>query len=347
MALAEGYVIIRFGGEKIMAKNYATIRQEKVRSSSAADGLDAHNERIIISENVREELSHKNIHILKPTYKNYDSWIETKKEQIRERNKKRKPEEKKARFPRKVKDKKTKMMKQLALSQEFIFGHSHDALSEKMSIAYLKDAHNFISNWFDGCEILSSVIHLDEKTPHLHMHVSYFDETDCRFVQKELSHLGKTKIDNIRLAFQKEVADKYGLLKQDGTVVPKDEHQTKANVQIGELKTELAKIVHAEAIELANPEIYPEPHEGAINALKEDLDMAEVKLVEKDAQIVDLEDEIIELDSFYQKLVSMSKSVVALFYPAKKDEIADVDDLIEVLKADAVKDIEPQISPSE
>jgi len=224
-----------------MASNFATIRQTKVKSADQHNALNAHNNRAISGSNINKTKTHSNITLTPTQYNNFDDFIASKKTAIREANAKRKNGEKKARFPREVLNKKTNKKELPALSQEFIFSHSHKALSEEESIEYLKRADLFIKKWFPSCEVLSSIIHLDEKTPHIHIHISYFDENENRFIQKTLSQKGKTDINEIRKAFQKEVADEFELLKQDGSVVSKEDHQAKASTEIAELKEQIAK----------------------------------------------------------------------------------------------------------
>lgn len=214
-----------------MPQNYAIIRQTKVKGAKQSNALSNHNTRKIITSNIDRSKSHKNI-VLKPSpYQAYDDFVFRKKKQIKEHNKKNGT---KNRFVQKREDKKTKKKEYLAMSQEFIFTHSPNALNEMKSIEYLKCADRFIREWFQNCEIISSIIHLDEETPHIHIEASYFDMVRNKFIQKELYEHGKTDIKKIRDAFQKEVADEFGLKKQDGSVV--NHHEYHADKEKGEMR---------------------------------------------------------------------------------------------------------------
>jgi len=209
---------------------YATIRQEKIKGSKSFNGRTEHNDRTFFTPNINQKLTPENITLFKNQYKNYENFVETKKEELKFGNQKNGT---KNRFPRQIKNEDS------ALNQEFVISSSNSALTKEENIEYLKDAHDFLKEWFEDCEVIQSEIHLDEKTPHLHFVTSYFSTVQKKFIQKELSQKGKTDINKIRDAFQKKVADKYGLKKQDGKVVAAAEHQSKANVQIGKLKKEL------------------------------------------------------------------------------------------------------------
>lgn len=246
-----------------MSSKFAIMRHVKVKSADQHNALYAHNFREIFTKNIDQKRTHKNIVLTPIKYRNFDDFVQTKKTEIREGNKKRDDGEKKSRFPRTVVNKKTKEKELLALSQEFVFTHSPGALSEDQSILYLKDADQFIRNWFEGrCEVLSSLIHLDEKTPHVHVHVAYYDEGDCRFIQKELSNKGLTDVNQIREAFQNEVAAKYGLVKQDGSVVAKGKHQDKASLEVSRLKEQNKDLSSELRFEQSINAVAPQPQQS-------------------------------------------------------------------------------------
>ena len=228
-------------------KKYAIIRFQKIKNADQHNAIAPHNFREFSGENIDRSRTGKNIIITPPRYINFDAFVNAKREGIRQGNLQRKPGERKARFPRQVTNKKTKEKEFPALSQEFVFTHSPGAMSEVESIEYLRRADQFIRNWFQDCEVLSSVIHLDETTPHLQIHISYFDQNEKRFVQKALSQAGLTDIDAIRNAFQKEVAEDYDLIKQDGQVVGKQYDGSKASIKIGRLKEKLKRATTPEA----------------------------------------------------------------------------------------------------
>jgi len=217
--------------------SFATIRLEKVVGSESFDSRSSHNNRKIITANINKKFIHKNIHIQDIKYKNFDDFVETKRTQIKNHNEKFKT---KNRMIRKVLNKKTGKKDYKGMSQEFVISSSPDFLSEKENIEYLKKADEFLRNHFPECEVLQSVIHLDEKTPHLHFHISYFDKYQNKFIQDKLIKEERTDINKIRDLFQEEVAKPFGLKKQDGTVVKN--HNAKASLEIMELKKEVKEL---------------------------------------------------------------------------------------------------------
>jgi len=201
---------------------YATISQGKI---SNLQGTLIHNQRKRKKlNNVDYSRTNENITIVNFGYKNQNDFLEKKKFQIREYNLK--------------KGSKHRMIqKNKSFCQELIFSHSHNALSKSQSIEYCKLAHQFIKDRFKDNEILNSVIHLDEKTPHIHIVVSYFDITNCKFNQKDLMKKKLTDIDKIRDDFDKYIKPFFPTLKkQDGSVVTN--HNKKASLEIDKLKKE-------------------------------------------------------------------------------------------------------------
>ena len=78
-------------------------------------------------------------------------------------------------------------------------------------IRYLKDAEAWLRERFAGQKILASVIHVDEKKPHLHFTASYFNEERGRWSQKWLAQSKKTDLNALLDDFEKEIGSKYGL----------------------------------------------------------------------------------------------------------------------------------------
>jgi len=86
-----------------------------------------------------------------------------------------------------------------------------DGWSNADYIAYLRDAERWLRKRFDGQKILASVIHVDEKKPHLHFTVSYFNEDRKRWSQKWLAQEKKTDLNTLLDDFERDVGAKYGL----------------------------------------------------------------------------------------------------------------------------------------
>ncbi len=232
--------------------NYAIIGQIKIKGREAHDGVLSEANRSITGSNVDKKQSHKNIILTKCPYVNYDDFTAQKKEEIKLKNDEKKiwnnqrkenEENKKyRRFPRKIENKKTKEKSLPALSQQFTFTYSPGAMNEEEGVRYLKIAHKFITEWFIDNEVLQSMIHLDETSPHLHVDIAYYNQKECYFNQKELSSFSgndRTDINVIRDAWQEIVEEEgFDLIKQDGTVIKKEDHEVKADLNKAKLKEE-------------------------------------------------------------------------------------------------------------
>lgn len=275
---------------------YAIIRQEKIKSADSFNGRLSHNNRSYFSKNIDKDKTEKNIVLVESKYKNLDEFANAKKEQIRSYNLKHGT---KHRMIQKKLDKKTGKTEYSSMAQEFIFTHSPNAdLSEKKSIEYLKKSFEFIKNRFPDNEIIDARIHLDEKTPHIHIITSYFNEKECRFNQKELSKAKLTDINEIRKDFQEEVAKGTGLLKQDGSVVAPNEHK-QANYEIGILKEQLketnenAETSYEELLfELQEEYSNVQLLEKQVKELQEENKELRAELEEKDQEIEDLNQQL-------------------------------------------------------
>ncbi len=86
-----------------------------------------------------------------------------------------------------------------------------DGWSDDDYIAYLRDAEKWLRERFKGQKILASVIHVDEKKPHLHFTASYFNEDRGRWSQKYLAQEKKTDLNTLLDDFERDVGAKYGL----------------------------------------------------------------------------------------------------------------------------------------
>ncbi len=205
-----------------MSNNYAIIAQEKRRGPNEFNGIMAENKRSIAGKNVNKKLSHTNIILTPCPYKNYDDFVEKKRAQIKAENQKQEQNKKrkKGRMPRVTINQKTGEKKYPSLMQEFVFTYTPNALSTEESILYLELADKFIREWYPDNEVISSIIHKDEETFHLHIWATYFSNLQCRFVQSDLQDAGKTNINIIREAWQKTLKEEgFDLIKQDGSVM--------------------------------------------------------------------------------------------------------------------------------
>ncbi len=86
-----------------------------------------------------------------------------------------------------------------------------DGWKEEDYIRYLRDAEKWLRERFAGQKILASVIHVDEKKPHLHFTASYFNEERGRWSQKWLAQSKKTDLNALLDDFERDIGSKYGL----------------------------------------------------------------------------------------------------------------------------------------
>lgn len=299
-----------------MSNNFAIITHIKIKGAEAHNGVLAEADRSISGNNVDKSRTHKNITIIENPYENYDDFVQVKQAEIAEANmldiiwnKQNQNDQKKSRrFPRKTTNKKTKNIEESALSQQIVFTHSPGIMSEDDSIKYLKLADKFIRNWFQDNEVISSVIHLDETTPHLHVDIAYFDKNDKRFNQKILFESGKTDFDAIRDAFQKEVADRFGMIAQDGSVVDKGKHEQRAdlnraadkealknaNYEISKAKNETFLTTREKELEIKRLQAEADQSSKLINEKDAQITSHTTLITEKDEKIVDLENKELE-----------------------------------------------------
>lgn len=208
-------------------RKFAIVRQAKTRSAEAFNAIRFHNERLRISENVDSSKTHLNVFLQKRLYPNMEVFAEKKRAQIQAANKKNGTN---YRMVKKEHNNNTNKKEYKSMSQEIVFSFSRHALNREQAIKYFRRIDKRMREWFANIEVLSSVIHFDEMTPHLHYEVSYFDKVACRFVQDALTKQGLTHVNAIRDAIQ-SIADEYGLERQDGSVVVDRIHESKASLE--------------------------------------------------------------------------------------------------------------------
>ena len=221
-------------------KKYFVIDFKKIKSESQFNNwILGHNERKyrLKRDNVDEEKTKDNIILKECEYKSYKDFINSKREEIKKLNEenKRKRKELVEQLISQNIDKKEaqkiarkKYPKRRAPSNNQSVGFSvvvdctpDENWSQEDYIRYLKDAEAFLRERFKNLEILSSVIHVDEKKPHLHISFSYFDKEEKRFVEKKLMQEKKTDLDTLLSDFERSVARKYDLHRGDGVTLRK------------------------------------------------------------------------------------------------------------------------------
>jgi len=85
--------------------------------------------------------------------------------------------------------------------------------TEAYYIDYLIKAEEWFRNRFAGQKVVSSVIHLDEGKPHLHLTFLYFNQDLGQWNQKNLYKNGLTDLNKILEEFERDIGLKYGFKK--------------------------------------------------------------------------------------------------------------------------------------
>lgn len=313
-----------------MSRNYAIISHMKLRGAEAHNGVLAEANRAIFGNNIDKGRTHKNIIIIKNKYKNYDDFVQTKRAEMEKANKddriwnQQNPDDKKKyrRFPRRTLNKKTNKKEEAALSQQIVFTHSPGIMSEDDSITYLKSADKFIREWFADNEVISSIIHLDETTAHLHVDIAFFDKNNKRFNQKILSETGMTDYNKIRAAFQEKVADRFGLIAQDGSVVKKGTHEQRADLNRAADKEKLAN---------AKNEISKAKNETYLINMKKDHEIKKLQADEEQSRKI-ISDRDNQIANYITLLAEKEKQIVEL--ENKKLETIEVE-VVKIVRDDS------------
>jgi uncharacterized membrane protein len=223
-----------------MKKKYFVIDFKKIKTEAQFNNwILGHNERKHNRErpNVNKKKTIENIVLYGAKYKSYRDFIEQKREEIkkinRENQKKRREYVKELiaqgmdkKEAQKIARKKYPKRRAPSANQAVGFALVVDCSemenwSDSDYIRYLQDAEAFFRERFKNLEILSSVIHLDEKKPHLHISFSYWDINEKRFIEKKLFDEKLTDLNAILRNFEAEVGQKYGLHRGDGATLKK------------------------------------------------------------------------------------------------------------------------------
>ena len=221
-------------------KKYFVIDFKKIKTENQFNNwIIGHNERKynLKRDNVDSNRTKDNIILDECKYKSYKDFINSKKEEINKINEENKLKRKELveklvreqNIDKKEAQKiaRKKYPKRRAPSNQSIgFSIVIDCTpnkdwTEQDYIRYLKDAESFLKERFKNLEILSCVIHVDEKKPHLHISFSYFDRNEKRFVEKKLMQEKKTDLDTLLSDFERDVAQKYNLHRGDGVTLRK------------------------------------------------------------------------------------------------------------------------------
>ena len=257
-------------------KKYFVIDFKKIKVESQFNNwILGHNERKynLERENVNKAKTKDNIQLTECKYKSYKNFIEAKKEEIQALNKQNRQKRKELvealirqgldkKEAQKIAREKFKKRRSPGTEQAVAFSIVVDCSvienwSENDYINYLKNAEAFLKNRFKNLELLSSVIHIDESKPHLHISFSYWDTQEKKFTQKKLYENKITDLDNLLDEFERVVGQKYNLARGDNATIEKaltnELNKQKKTVEIVTDKKALGLIKTTKKVKILSP----------------------------------------------------------------------------------------------
>ncbi len=157
----------------------------------------------------------KNNIILSPLkYKSASVLIDTANQIIKEENVKTKKKNEGIEDEKQKEKLKRGLKKGSAFAYEILIDCSKiEGWENKDYINYLQEANDWLQNKFEGQEVLSSVVHMDEGKPHLHITFSYFNNILKKWNQRGLKDKNLTNLNYLLKDFEREVGQKYELKK--------------------------------------------------------------------------------------------------------------------------------------
>ena len=189
--------------------------------------------------NINTSKSKNNIVLSPLKYKSASELIDTANQIIKEENIKIKERNKKI----KDEEQKEKLRRGLKKGSAFAFNIVVDCSvipgwQESNYIEYLKEAEKWLRNRFEGQEVISSIIHMDESKPHLHISFSYYNIDLNKWNQRELRDKKLTDLNLILKDFERDIGKKYGLVKGDNA---KLKQEIKKEFKVKDIKEKLDK----------------------------------------------------------------------------------------------------------
>ena len=202
-----------------MEKRYFVIDLKKYAGAEAYKNIIGHNMRNRNYKNrgnIDTQKSQENIILTEPEHQRWEDYMAECNALIEKKNAELK------RIKKEIKEKglkeeiKEKYRKKLRHGKSDFFSIVVDSSvipdwKTEDYIEYLKEAEKWLRERFAGQKILASVIHMDEKKPHLHLTISYFNDDDARWSQKRLAQNKATDLDTLLKEFEEEIGKKYGL----------------------------------------------------------------------------------------------------------------------------------------
>ena len=293
--------------------------------------------------NIDTSKSKDNIVLQELKYKSANELIDTANQIIKKENQKIKERNKDI----EDKNQKEKLRRGLKKGSSFAFEILVDCSkiegwNENNYIEYLKEAEQFFKKRFKGQEIISSIIHLDESKPHLHLTFSYFNKDLKKWNQRGLKEQNLTNINYLLKDFEKDVGAKYGLKKGDNATLKKvltkeakksfNGRSTKYTVKTGLLKMEEKKLIDIKNLNTAinnykNKILTDVKEIGQVERLKEEL-------IKYKRELEEVEDKIKkEIDDKYkQHITELTEALNNNLEQELMQQINEQDEYIKELK---------------
>jgi hypothetical protein len=140
-----------------MRKAYAILRAAKCSSYAAAGQIEKHHERekekYPSNPDIVRSRSHLNYHLVEPTRATYKEAIENRIEEAQEEN------------PALIERSNSVRMVDVMITASPLWFEFYGWERER----YFAAALRFVQNWVGERNIVSAVVHMDEKTPHMHL----------------------------------------------------------------------------------------------------------------------------------------------------------------------------------
>jgi predicted nuclease with TOPRIM domain len=342
--------------------NYFVIDFKKINTKEAYKNIIVgHNNR---KRNYKNRLnidtskSKDNIILSPLKYKSASELINTANQIIKQENEKIKEKNK-------VTNKKEKLKRGLKKGSAFAFNIVVDCSvieewSKEDYIKYLKDAEKWLQNRFKEQEIISSVIHLDESKPHLHITFSYYNKNLKKWNQMGLKEQKLTNLNILLKDFERDIGKKYGLKKGDNKDIKK---QLSVNakkifgnkIETYKVKESLFSTKEVKAISVNNinkclTTYYNKiikkvnqkvPEIGQVERLKEEYNKKVAELERTNEELLNMLNEYIQE---YNKELQKTLRTIKNIKEKHKKELYEKNMLIKQLQ-DKVKELESLIPP--
>ena len=336
--------------KEILMSRYFVIGFRKIKTAEEyKNKIAGHNHRNRNYKNrinIDTSRSKDNIILQKLKYRTADELIDTANQIITEEN-----ENIKKRNEGIDKEQKEKLRRGLKKGSSFAFEILVDCSKIKNwknenYTEYLKEAEQFFRDRFEGQEVLSSVIHLDESKPHLHLTFSYFNTNLKKWNQREMRDKKLTDLNLILKEFEEKIGAKYGLKKGDNKSTKiqlgikagkhfNDKFET-YKVKKGLFATEEIKAINLNNVNIALKDFYSEIKKKVIKKIPEigQIERLKEELIKYKRELEEVEDKIKkEIDDKYkQHITELTEALNNNLEQELMQQINEQDEYIKELK---------------